>query len=91
MDLSRLADKQKRLADWSRYCEQILDNQLRERTKSTLERYRAVLVQCWKNDKVSDSDALSIRDLERQLENLNELARMTVTAVSHSGSLPKRF
>lgn len=80
MDIARLAAKQKRAEDWDKYSqENVKDPELKNQISQCLIKFRAVLVQCWKSQAVSPADSATIADLERQLEELNELARLVVT------------
>lgn len=79
-DLSRLSAKQKRLHDWRNFVEsggvQVLE--LRARTLAALNKYSGALEHCWEAKNISDDDWKTIEDLERQLEELNEEARLRV-------------
>ena len=84
MELSSLAAKQKRLKDWREgLAYMVQDERLRQKTSEAVDKLSAVLVRCWENQAISEKDAADIVDLERQLERMNELARMTV--------IPKHF
>ncbi len=77
MDLSSLTAKQKRLFDWT----QSLNNPyptdtLRLKMEDTLKLYRNVLAKCWEAELITPHDEAAINDLERQLEELSEEARL---------------
>ncbi len=77
MDLSKLAAKQKRLQSWSRFVEnEVSDLHLKRNSLALLERYRQALTKVWDVEAVSPDDIRDIDDLERQLEELNERARL---------------
>jgi hypothetical protein len=86
MDLTRLAAKQKRLNSWRDFLEsggaQVLD--LRSRTLAALNQYSDLLEKCWEASNSSYTNPINpehlsqIEDLERQLEELNEEARLSV-------------
>ena len=79
MELSALAAKQKRLKDWlESLTDMVQDESLRQTTLATALRYKNLLVRCWERQCVGEREVEEIMDLERQLEKLNELARMTV-------------
>lgn len=79
-DLSRLAAKQKRLMDWSRFTSQeVQDPALRKSIETKLSEFKEALALCWKENAVSPELARRIDDLERSLEELNETARLHVS------------
>ena len=79
MELSSLARKQKRIKDWSTYLEEhVFDEGLKRRTSETLQQYRNLIAKCWEQERISESDELHLVSLERELEELNEEARMTI-------------
>ncbi len=79
-DLSRLAAKQKRLKDWSRFTKQeVVDAGLRSTIDASLKQFRDALATCWDAGSVSEEMAKHIENLERSLEELNEAARLKVT------------
>jgi hypothetical protein len=79
MELSLLAARQKRAKDWSEALENaLLDQALRDRTRQRLSDYKGLLLKCWEEQAVSADAAQKLADLERELESLNELARVTV-------------
>jgi hypothetical protein len=79
MDLATISAKQKRVKDWMEGLETtVQDRNLREKTADVLKQYRSVLFRCWDAQAINATDAQQIADLERQLERLNEEARMTV-------------
>lgn len=92
MQLSDLAAKQQRLKTWLRYLDtEVQSEELHQRMKDTLQSYRTALARCWKTEKITDQDRDEIQDLERQLEELDEEARMVVVARAPSDSIPNRF
>jgi hypothetical protein len=79
MNLATIAAKQKRVKDWSEALETMVqDSDLREKTRLVLKQYQNLLMRCWDAQLVSDSESAQLQDLERELERLNEVARMTV-------------
>lgn len=79
MELSVLAGKQKRLKDWMEALPvMVQDDDLRRKTAETANRYRSLLARCWESQAITAKDEEEMHGLERQLEKLNELARMTV-------------
>lgn len=88
MELSRLPAKQKRYNDWLAFTNNELEDQkLREPTLALLAQFHAALARCFANSTVSDADAAEIADLERQLEQLNQEARMRVPGKSGSAAV----
>ena len=87
LELSRLAAKQKRLQDWRKFLSQgsVQPEELKQRTNKVLEDYAAVLEHCWEEKNLTDENLKKIDDLERQLEELNEEARVRVVA-KHSNA-----
>lgn len=86
MDLSRLPAKLKRHKDWLAFTKnELQDQSLREPTLQLLARFHTALTKCWEAKVVSDSAALEIADLERQLEQLNQEARLRVPGKSGAG------
>ena len=78
-DLSRLAAKQKRLKDWTLFANnEVSDQQLKQRTTRALAQFQQALSSCWEKNEVTASDIQRIEDLERQLEQLNDEARLQV-------------
>ena len=78
MDLSRLAARQKRLKDWTAFLDQVHREELRVEILDTLKLYRNQLAKCWEQETVPQEDYKHLFDLERELERLNEKARVTV-------------
>lgn len=77
MKLSEIAAKQKRLRYWADVADsRTYSEQLRVRMKDTLKLYRNLLTKCWENGEIADSDQDEVLDLERQLELLDEEARL---------------
>ena len=78
-DLSWLAAKQKRLKTWREFAEhEVQDKAIKLQTLSILDKYADCLVQIWKDKSLSEVSQKQISDFERQLEQLNEEARMRV-------------
>ena len=83
MDLATLTTKHKRFQDWSKFLQsELLSESLRLRTEDTLKAFRNVLAKCWESENVTPEDAQHIEDLERQLEQLNEEARLVAGNLS---------
>jgi len=78
MDLRQLAAKQKRVAFWRSYLAEVQDRTLRAATSQRLQLFSEVLARCWSTQVVSPADEEQILTLERELESLNETARITV-------------
>ena len=79
MELTDLAAKQKRIAVWKAYAEnEVQEPGLRQRTLDRLREFSRVLAEVWTKQLISDSDQTRITSLERELQSLNEEARMTV-------------
>ena len=77
MELSDLARKQKRIKSWTSFLNnEVSDDSIRAQTVEALKLYRNYLSKCWEQRKISAEDKLKIEDLERQLEQLNEDARL---------------
>lgn len=92
MELSALAAKQKRIQAWDFLLESEVDEPaLKTRFSSALDRYRALLVRVWKAGKISSADEHEINDLERQLEQLDDEARLTVVGRKPLTAPLKRF
>lgn len=92
MELSALAAKQKRIQAWSTLLDSEVDEAgLKSRFSSALDRYRATLVRVWKSGKISPQDEHELTDLERQLEQLDEEARLTVVGKKPLAAPLKRF
>ena len=78
MDPRQLAAKQKRIAFWQNYLSEVSDSALRAATSEKLTELSQLLARCWSAQVVSSEDEAAIATLERQLESLNETARITV-------------
>lgn len=80
MDLTRLAAKQKRLQSWLAFVEEggVQGAALKRSTLDALSRYKTLLARCWESKEINTENAERLSDLERELESLNESARMTV-------------
>ncbi|MBN8550675.1 MAG: hypothetical protein J0M12_15270 [Deltaproteobacteria bacterium] len=92
MELSALAAKQKRIQTWSQFIEsEVQEPSLRNRFTSTLDRYRTTLVRAWKAGSISQEDENEMNDLERQLEQLDDEARLTVVGTQKLTTSLKRF
>ncbi|MCB0329136.1 MAG: hypothetical protein KDD70_05720 [Bdellovibrionales bacterium] len=81
-DLSGLSRRQKRLKDWSHFLETEVSNsnlnnsEIRVQLTDTLKLYRNLIAKCWESESISRDDSASLTDLERQLEQLTEDARL---------------
>lgn len=92
MDLSALASKQKRLKDWTQFSEsEVQSEHIRVRFNEALSGYKAALAQCWKQGKISPNDEQVLADIERQLEQLDEEARLTVVGKERLTAVPRFF
>lgn len=80
METASLAAKQKRANDWSAFIAEggVQDPTLRQTFEARLTTFRAVLKRVWEAGTVSSTDAAEIADLERQLTQLDEEARVRV-------------
>ena len=80
MDLSTLAAKAKRANDWSEFIAAggAQDKTVRAAIEARLTAFRAALKKVWDAGSASAEDAALISDLERQLTQLNEEARLRV-------------
>lgn len=77
MDMTSLTSKQKRLNDWMLALkEPFPTDALRLKVEDTLKLYRNVLAKCWEANALTSEDEATIEDLERQLEELNNEARL---------------
>lgn len=79
MRMTLLAQKQKRLQNWTRLLPSISDPLLKRRMEKALREFRRVLAEAWESGESARYDA-EILDLERQLESLDEEVRLTVVA-----------
>ena len=79
MELYQLAAKQKRARDWQRFLDEgeTSDKPIINQTKELLEEFRSALSQAAQAGAISPELKAKIIDLERQLEQLNEEARLT--------------
>ena len=76
-DLSRLAAKQKRYADWHKFTKnQVKDRGLQETTFKLPEEYKKNLAQVVSSGADANLLGQKIDDIERQLEQLNSEARL---------------
>ena len=79
MELTELARKQKRAIDWDQFLKAQVDNgPIRTATSQTLHQYRQVLARCFESSQISTADQSQLENLERQLEELNERARLVI-------------
>jgi hypothetical protein len=78
MDISSLPAKQKRLKHWSLLLSQVKDSNLQQNLASSLELYKATIARCWKTEHITSEDEMELKDLERRIEKLHELARFAV-------------
>ncbi len=92
MELSALAAKQQRVKTWLHFIEnEVQSAHLKARMSEALDQYRAVIARCWKAEKIAPADEEELRDLERQLESLDDLGRLTVIGRHPSNPIPARF
>lgn len=82
MELSRLSAKNKRIQLWREFVTsgQVRDEVLRGRIVQKLSDFSSLLTNCWEEGAVSQQAEAAIYDLERELEDLNEQARMNFGA-----------
>ncbi|WKZ57023.1 MAG: hypothetical protein QY326_09860 [Bdellovibrionota bacterium] len=78
MNKSLLSRKQKRLQSWTRFLSSIEAPDVRQRMERTLREFHNVLVRAWESEDATDRYDAEILDLERQLESLDEEARLRV-------------
>ena len=79
MGSAPLARRQKRLQNWRNFLkEEVEDPTITNRTTKLLDQYQTVITRCWEAEAISAGDELELTSLERELEELDELARMTV-------------
>lgn len=77
MDLSRLAAMQKRRDAWAAFADrELLSIDVKSAIKERLARYQAKIVSCWERSTISEQDQHEIANLERELIQLNEEARL---------------
>jgi hypothetical protein len=79
MELTELARKQKRAIDWEQFLKAQVDSgPIRTSTGQALHQYRQILARCFESSQISMADQSQLENLERQLEELNERARLVV-------------
>ncbi len=79
MDFKRLAAKQKRHNDWLRFSdEELQDLTLKPAILGRLCDYKKALASCWSKGAATPDDELLISSIERDLEQLNNEARLRV-------------
>ena len=77
MELPRLAAKQKRYSDISRFLDtEDVDPLTKPKLVKTLEEYRRALTTSWKNQGTTPQDETVLLSLERQLDALFNDARL---------------
>jgi hypothetical protein len=82
MELSRLAAKQKRYSDISRYANtEVLGPATRPKLLRTLEEYRNALASCWRNRGGTPDDDSRVANIERDLETLFNDARLRSSTI----------
>ena len=88
MDLATIAAKQKRANDWGAFVADggAQDKTIRAAIEDRLAQFKAALKRVWEAGAVSSDDAAVITDLERQLVQLNEEARIRVVGRRTSDS-----
>lgn len=80
-DFSWLAAKQKRLKTWREYAEnETQDQAIKSRTLTLLGTFSDELNNIWESKKLSPEERFKLESLERDLEQLNEEARLRVVA-----------
>jgi hypothetical protein len=93
MDIATLAAKQKRANDWSEFIAHggAQDPVVRRAIEERLATFRGALKRVWEAGSIGAADAAEIADLERQLVQLNEEARVRVVGrQTASNSAPRR-
>jgi len=81
MDNIKFAAKQKRIKQWNEVVQCSVENEeLRLKFVNTLKLYRSLIAKCWEAEEVTEHDYNLMLDFERQLEQMNEEARMQVAA-----------
>jgi len=87
METATLAAKQKRAKDWSDFIAAggAQDPVVRRAIEERLATFRAALKRVWESGSINEADAAEIADLERQLVQLNEEARVRVIGRRTSG------
>ena len=76
-NLSRLAAYQKRLHDWRDYnSTEVKDLIIKSEIDKLISTLSELLLKCWDENNFSQEDEFKVQDLERQLEQLNEEARV---------------
>lgn len=88
MDLATLSAKQKRANDWADFIAagEVHDSQIKSAMEERLAAFRAALKRVWEAESISAADEAAIEDLERQLVQLNEEARLRVVGRLAKGS-----
>ena len=87
MDLRRLAAKQKRALDWAAFAEnELQEPSLKPIIDRTLAEYKRALADCWKRQEITAADVEKIDSLERDLEQLNNEARLRVVPAAGSSA-----
>ena len=89
METSELAAKQKRVLDWRAMLPFVQDLTVRKETEDKLAQLSEVLYRTWQksaggNGVVDPESEAKIRDLERQLEQLNDEGRIRIVAEQNS-------
>ncbi len=76
MELTKLAEKQKRLRTLQQLCNQEVKNEeLRSEFVKVLKVYGRLLADCWERNEITAADVARMEDVERQLDRLHGLAR----------------
>ena len=79
MELSALTRRQKRIKDWTNFLEHsVKDVRIKSRTLELINGLRSAIGRCFEEQKINEADERLMRDYERQLELLNEEARLHV-------------
>ena len=88
MDLATLSAKQKRANDWADFIAagEVHDRNIKASMEERLTTFRAALKRVWEAESVSAADEAAIEDLERQLVQLSEEARLRVVGRQAKGS-----
>lgn len=85
MDMSRLAAKQQRLKYWRKIqedTEQVQSPELADKFRSKISSYMEIINSWWSKQSISEVEQADLTSLERELEELCEVARMTVIPYS---------
>lgn len=85
MEIKDLASKQARVKFWREFIktERVPDS-IKVKTESLLKLFTETISKVYNSGSINSSDIITIEDLERQLEDMNELARMSIKPLRSS-------